>query len=260
MRSMTAYASVTKSRNSQAIQIVLRSLNFKYLDISIRNLPLEDILLESKIKSEIKKRITRGKIEVFVFLTRPPARKIYIDEKTVARYVSQAKILAKKHNLNPDIKISDILGLPQSIFWEPETKSDETFILPVLREALDKLLEFKRKEGMIIKKEIVGNLSKLKNNLREIKKHKPKIRQMENGKEDIDEEISLAFFYLGKLEKIIDSQKTVSKGKAIDFLTQEILRELNAASSKTKRKQPAILIVEAKNYLERIREQAQNVE
>ena len=81
----------------------------------------------------------------------------------------------------------------------------------------------------------------------------------ENNKEDIDEEISLLTFYAKKLEKEISSKQD-SKGKAIDFLTQEILRELNAASSKTKKPVLASLIVESKSYLERIREQAQNIE
>ena len=64
----------------------------------------------------------------------------------------------------------------------------------------------------------------------------------------------------GKLESKINSKKLIPQGKPIDFLTQEILRELNAASSKTKKKNPALLIVEGKSYLERIREQAQNIE
>ena len=67
-------------------------------------------------------------------------------------------------------------------------------------------------------------------------------------------------FYTKELEKKINAKNLATKGKALDFLTQEILRELNAASSKTKAKRVAALIVEAKNYLDRIREQAQNVE
>ncbi|MCK5346679.1 MAG: DUF1732 domain-containing protein, partial [Candidatus Heimdallarchaeota archaeon] len=86
------------------------------------------------------------------------------------------------------------------------------------------------------------NLKKLENNINKIKKSKPKINQMENGKEDIDEELSLAAFYLDKLDKNFQSKQVTPKGKSIDFLTQEILRELNAASSKTKKKTAALLI------------------
>ena len=62
------------------------------------------------------------------------------------------------------------------------------------------------------------------------------------------------------MESQVNSSKADPKGKAMDFLTQEILRELNSASSKTKRKIVSSLIVESKTYLERIREQAQNIE
>jgi uncharacterized protein YicC (UPF0701 family) len=257
---MTAYASVFRRARDQTVQIVLRSLNFKYLDISIHNLPTENILLEEKIKRQIKAKICRGKIEVFVFLSRPQTKNIYINQEAIARYLSQIKTLAKKHKLRADINIGDLLNLPQVISWQKETRGDVPLIFAALKEGLNKLLEFKKKEGLAIKREITNNLTKLKNNVGRIKKQKPKINQMENGKEDIDEELSLTAFYIAKMENKVQAKQLAPKGKSLDFLTQEILRELNAASSKTKKKQPALLIVEAKNYLERIREQAQNLE
>ncbi len=260
MKSMTAYASAQKSRGSHTIQIILRSLNFKYLDICIHNLPPEDILLEEKIKREIKKKVCRGKVEVFIFSTKPQTKKIYVDEMVIAKYITRAKALGKKYNLKPDINISDILNLPQAISWGQKNKSDKTLTFSVLRKALDRFLEFKEKEGKAIKREMKSNLNKLKNNVKKIQKQKPKISKMENSKEDIDEELSLMVFYIKKLESKINSRKITTRGKAVDFLIQEILRELNAASSKTKNKGPALLIVEGKNYLERIREQAQNIE
>jgi len=260
MKSMTAYASAQRSRGTQTIQVILRSLNFKYLDICIHNLPAEDILLEEKIKKEIKRKVNRGKIEVFVFSAKPQAKKIYVDREVVSHYITQIKGLSKKHSLKANINMSDILSLPQVISCGHRGKSDEGLILLVMKEALEKFSRFKEKEGMAIKKEIKGNINKLKVNVEKIKKQKPKVSKMENGKEDIDEELSLMSFYISKLESKINSKKQMPQGRPIDFLTQEILRELNAASSKTKKKNPALLIVEGKNYLERVREQAQNIE
>lgn len=260
MKSMTAYASAQRSRGAQAIQVILRSLNFKYLDIGIHNLPAEDIVVEEKIKREIKKKVYRGKVEVFIFLAKEKAKKIYVDQGVVSHYVSQIKRLAKKNGLKASINIGDILSLPQAISWGHRGKSNEDLMLVTVKEALGKFVKFKEKEGRAIKKEIKDNLNKLKSNIGKIKKQKPRINKMENGKEDIDEELSLISFYISKVEGKINSKKLEPQGKAIDFLTQEILRELNAASSKTKSKNPALLIVEGKNYLERIREQAQNIE
>jgi len=260
MRSMTAYSSVHRQKGAQTAQVVLRSTNFKYLDVFTHGLSPEDILLEERIKREIKKGAYRGKVEAFIFMTKPQIKNVYVDEATVVRYISQIKALSRKYKLKYDISLNDILNLPQAVSWEQKVKSDHGFVMATLKEALGKFIEFKKREGKIIQKEMLGNLSKLEDNVRKIKKQKPKIKKEENGKEDIDEEISLMSFYINKLGEKIKSKKNGPLGKSIDFLTLEILRELNAASSKTKKKALALLIVEAKNYLERIREQAQNVE
>ena len=260
MKSMTAYASAQTSRGAQVTQVILRSLNYKYLDIYVHNLSPEDILLEEKIKRMIKGKIYRGRIEVFIISSNFQTKKMHIDEAAIAKYITRAKALRKKYNLKGDIGISDILNLPQAISWEKGNKTDKTLVFSTLKKALGGFLKFKEKEGKAIKKEMKNNLSKLKDNIKKIQKQKPKISKMENGKEDIDEELSLTAFYIKKLESKFDSKKPANKGKAVDFLIQEILRELNAASSKTKKKDPALLIVEGKNYLERIREQAQNIE
>ncbi len=260
MRSMTAYASVYKQKGVQTAQAVLRSANFKYLDVFTHGLSPEDILLEERIKREVKKIAYRGKVEVFIFTTKPPAKNVHIDEATVARYISQIKALSRKYKFKYDIKLSDVLNLPQAVSWEQKTKSDYKFVMSTFKDALEKFVEFKKREGRVIQKEMLNNLGKLKNNVGKMKKKKPKVKKEENGKEDIDEEISLMSFYINKLGEKIKLKKNGPLGKSIDFLTLEILRELNAASSKTKKKTLAILIVEAKNYLERIREQAQNVE
>jgi len=228
--------------------------------VAIHNLPIENILMEEAIKKEIKKRISRGKIEVFVLAAKPRVKKVSIDADVVAGYISQIKSLAGKYNLEPRINLTEVLNLPQAVVWEEKEKTGAPLVMPALKEAIDKLMEFKRKEGEAIRKEIMANLGKLKNNMEEIKRQKPNAANMENGKEDIDEEISLAMFYIGKMDAAVNSKKGKPIGKTFDFLTQEILRELNAASSKTKKKTPAFLIVEAKNYLERIKEQAQNIE
>jgi len=155
--------------------------------------------------------------------------------------------------------MSALFNLPQVISWS-EKKTQDQFLLSAAQDAVKKLLCFKEKQGEVIKKDMLKNLKYLKKNIELIKSRNPRTIQSETGKEDINEEVSLASFYVADLEKKIHVQKMLSKGKSIDFLTQEILRELNSASSKTKDRITAPLLVESKNYLDRIREQAQNVE
>lgn len=260
MKSMTAYAHVYKKEKTQNLQVVLRSLNFKYLDIAIHNLPPEAILLEEKIKKEIKKKIYRGKIEVYIFQKKPGESKIHIDETNLADYIAHIRRLAKKYNFKADLSMRDLLSLPQVVYSEEKSQSEDGLILPAVKEGVVKLLEFRKKQGRIIRHEVLKNLKQLKDHVSAIKKNKPPVSNGTNNKDDIDEEISLMSFYLNKLGSKVGAKSALPKGKALDFLTQEILRELNAASSKTKAKKVALLIVEAKSYLERIREQAQNIE
>ncbi len=260
MNSMTAYASVYRKKNGQTLQIIMRSLNFKYLDIAVHNLPAEKILLEEKIKKEVKKKIYRGKVEVYVFLKRAVESRVHIEENILAKYISQIRALEKKYDLKSDLKISDLLNLPQVIYSEEKRLGEDSLVLESIKEVVSKLVEFKQKEGRIIKNEMLKNLKKLAENVNFMRENKPGINKEESNKEDIDEEISLAAFYINKLEEGIKANNGLPRGKSIDFFTQEILRELNAASSKTKKQNLALLIVEGKNYIERIREQAQNVE
>jgi uncharacterized protein YicC (UPF0701 family) len=254
---MTAYASLYKRKGNRVLRIILRSLNFKYLDIYIHNLPIENILLEEKIKKEIKKKILRGKIEVFI-LYNIKERGISINENILLNYLHRLIKLTKKYNSSLYFDIAHLFNLP-GVISRQEKRIDENFIISGVREGIHKLIRFKEREGRLIKKEINKNLKDLEKNIERIKKNLPYVSKKENNQEDIAEEISLISFYINELEKKINLN-IILKGKSIDFLTQEILRELNSASSKIKNKKLAGLIIEAKNHLERVREQAQNIE
>jgi uncharacterized protein YicC (UPF0701 family) len=259
MKSMTAYSHIVKKVGTQSVQVVMRTNNFKYLQVAVHNLPAEYISLEDKIKKEIEMVMNRGKVEIHLFLKKTLAGEVHINEEALGKYVIQARKLAKKYNLKYEISIGDFFSLPQVIWFDEKNSDSSNLIMLAARQAIKELLAFKKKEGVTIKKEMLKNLKKLQANATVMDREKPSPAADENSKEDIDEEISLLTFYAKKLEKEINATQE-NKGKAIDFLTQEILRELNAASSKTKKPELSLKIVEAKSYLERIREQAQNIE
>jgi uncharacterized protein YicC (UPF0701 family) len=260
MRSMTAYSVAEEKTKSRTTKIILRSLNYKYLDITVYNLPQQLLVLEEKIKEEIKKNVTRGKVEVYFYQTNKRANQFSVDKKEFGRYVKEIKSLAKQFNLEKKISPLEILNLPGVVSAGEKNNVTKTHVTSAVKKSLKKLVSFKKEKGRAIEKEISKNLFLLDSNIAKIKKNKKKPSKESDGKEDIDEELSLIGFYCQKLKKIINKKKQIRKGKVIDFLTQEILRELNAASSKTKQQMLAVLIVEAKNYLGRIREQAQNIE
>jgi len=257
MRAMTAYSTVVKKQGNKIVQVVLRSLNFKYLDIFIHNLPNEDIFVEDKIKKEINKKLSRGRIEVYLFFSQK-IKVPEINEEIIKQYIQKIKVLSKKYKIKNDLDMSDIINLP-GVFSSGTEKADEKMIMAALKEATDKLIVFKENEGKAIAVEIKKNIKEINESVLRIKHVMPK-NFPENDKEDIAEEISLLIFYGDKMLKVITDKQETTKGKKIDFLTQEILRELNAASSKTRNSKIAELIVESKSCIERIREQAQNIE
>ncbi|MCM8787765.1 MAG: DUF1732 domain-containing protein [Candidatus Omnitrophica bacterium] len=264
MRSMTAYAHIYKRKNSQTLHLIFRSLNFKYLDISVKGPLPEDIVLEELIRKFVSRKIYRGKIEIYLFFKDLTAKNIYINENILEKYILAAKKIAKKHKLEFKERITDFLNLPEVVLTKEKPYLDKNFVMSSIKEGLNKLLIFKEHGGDLIKKQIIKNLKNLKTNILEIKrllktKKVDKINETDN-KEDIEEEITLSVFYTKKLEKIVNSTKNEPKGKSLDFLTQEILRELNSASSKIIDKKFALLLVDSKKYVDRIREQAQNIE
>lgn len=260
MRSMTAYAAAEAKNKTGQTKIILRSLNYKHLDISIYNLPQQAMVLEENIQKEIKKNITRGKVEVYFYQSNKNKNQFSLDKNKFKNYVKQIKSLAKQFQLDKNISPLEIINLPGVITDKGKNSISKTQVVFTLKKALNKLIKFKKEKGKIIGKEMSKHLQLLEENIAKIKKGKKKPSRVIDGKEDIAEELSLIGFYAQKLKKTINTKKQIRKGKAIDFLCQEVLRELNAASSKTRQKNLANLIVEAKNYLGRIREQAQNIE
>lgn len=261
MRSMTAYAESIKRNKDYTIRIALRSVNSRYLDILIYGLPQEDVCLEWRIKQLIAKKIKRGRIEVFMKIFPQKYQKMRINIPAIKRYLSQMKNLSQQLKISSDISLRELLTLPEAIQTELSSiPVNRNLLLSAINDTLSKALLFKIKEGENIKRDIVKNITILRKNLKSIIKLKPKISEGEITKEDIDEEVALIGFYLNRLYELAMAKTSVAKGKKMDFVTQEILRELNTASAKSKDVKLAGVLLESKNVLEKIREQIQNIE
>jgi len=260
MRAMTAYAYVREAQNGEIAEVVFKSLNSKYLDINIYRLPPERVILEKKLRELIENKISRGRIEISIFIKSPRKEKVVINKELFYSYYAHIKNFSHTLHLKPEIHIRDLLLLPGLITVESITHINESLIFAAVTKTLAKAVQFREKEGRAVKKKMLGDLRKLVFLLKRIQKHKPKAKEGELRKEDIEEEVSLMQFYTKKMEKVIKRKNNAPRGKTIDFLAQEILRELNTSASKTKYIKLSSLIIEAKNYAERIREQAQNIE
>ena len=260
MRAMTSYAYVREAQKEGIVEVSFKSVNSKYLDINIYRLSSGNVLLESKIKKLIEGSIFRGRVDVGVFVREKRRETVKVDKDLFYTYYSRAKEFSERLDLPLDFKVFDIFSLPGIITVETSDWCGEKIVLKAVRTAIEKAVLFREKEGAAIKKKVLGHLGKLTSTLEGIQKYKPKVTDGELGKEDIDEEVSLLSFYIKKLERVVKMNSNAVRGKTIDFLAQEILRELNTSASKTKGVKLISLIIEAKNYIERVREQAQNIE
>jgi len=259
MRTMTAYAYVRKVKKNDRLEIVAKSFNSKYLDIAIYHLPPEKVILERKIRELIEKNFVRGRIEMYVFIKSEGALQPAINEKVLKSYYYQINRVVNQLGLKYSVDIVELLNLPGVVSLKKEVDKDD-WIIAGVKEVIKKIKSFRQKQGRAVEKKILRYLKKMENIVERIKKVKIEIKEKEISKEDIEEEVTLFSFYLKKLKKLLSLKKEVSIGKEVDFIIQEILRELNASLSKVKKKRLVSFIIEAKNYAERIRQQAQNIE
>ncbi len=257
MRGMTAYARVERRSKDLYLDIIIRSTNSKYLEV-ITHLPLENLFLEEPIKKEVQKELARGRVEVHVFVRAKPRQHLVIDDGLLFQYFRKIKQISRQVGVSCSPSVESLLMLPGVINLQTESGGDSRLILSAFKECLKKLIQFKKKSGAAIRREIIKNVNRIAVKLKNIERIKPAVDS--TTEKDIDEEITLLKFYLTRLRRLVSVRRDTPVGKQLDFLTQEILRELNAAASKTKKKKISWWLVETKAYLERIREQVQNVE
>jgi len=291
LKSMTGYGRCSDSVNGFEISFEIRSVNNRYLDTNIR-LPRIYGYLEEKIKKAIQKRAARGKVDAFLTVERPAGdtAEIVLDEALAAQYVSALRKIAENHGLRDDISVSSVARF--SDIFSKKTKEDDedavwTAVEPVVEKALDAFLAMREKEGKNLFCDLDARLDRMEQILEEIKTHsasalseyreKLEIRLKEflsdtqidesrlltevgiiADKIDTGEEITRLASHIDQFRKLI--RQDTPSGRTMDFLTQELNREVNTIGSKCSQLAVTALVIEAKNEIERIREQIQNIE
>lgn len=291
MRSMTGYSKQYFENNNYSVQFEIKTINNKNLNLKIK-LPGVLNFLENKIRTEIGKNITRGSLDLKIEFTdkRKNDEFFQIDENISDSYIKVLDCLEKKYNEKITNKLEILLKNPEVIkrkSFDFEDNEIETFILNGLEEVIEKLIEMKIFEGERLKKYFLSIIENLENKVKKIKelknlivsnytqKLKERLSKIEDIKfsdedilkeillftdrSDISEEISRLESHIYQL-KIELNSKEKSIGKKIDFILQEIFRELNTSSVKCNLYEISKIIVECKTDVEKIREQALNIE
>ena len=291
LKSMTGYGRATETSGGFTVSFELRSVNNRYLDISVR-LPRSVGYLEDLIKKEIKEKATRGKIDAYLTLERPAgdAQEIVLDETLCAQYTAALRKIAKTQNVPDDITASTLARF-SDIFNRKTKEDDESAVWeavkPAVKSAVDAFFAMREKEGAALRLDLASRLETLENIRTRIlllsdqardayrARMEERIREYlgdhtldesrlltEVGiiadKIDTGEEITRLQSHIQQFYSLLDNDSP--SGRTLDFLTQELNREVNTIGSKCSEIEITKLVIEAKNEIERIREQIQNIE
>ena len=292
MKSMTGYGKSSKTIDNREYQIEIKTVNHRYLDISIK-IPKTISYLEEYIKKEISKKIKRGKVDVFVTFENngEEGKNIKINKELAKIYIKQLKELADEENLSKEIPVMEIAKMPDilTIKIDQEDEKIKQEILDVTIEATQKLEQMREIEGNKIAQDLTKRIEKIENKIEEISKKstglieeyvvklEKRIQEILKTEEidqqriaqevviyadkcSIEEEVTRLKSHIYQFENLINDSENETIGKKLDFLIQEMNRETNTIGSKANNLEITNGVIDIKTELEDIREQIQNIE
>ncbi len=252
--------------------VEIKSVNHRYLDPAYY-LPSGFSSYEDKVQKMIARSLKRGRVTVSVRITEKPQMTITVNKESVKRYAEIAKMLSKELNLKNDLSTADLLKLP-GVVEAKETFVHAIEIWPAVEKALEKavisVVAMRKREGKSIAIDINGQLKKMYSRIVQIKKHAAGLLKEKKGKiskeeflsyqksNDINEELSRLSHHIEEAKALL--KQSEGAGKKLDFIAQEMQRETNTIGSKVQDNFISAAVIALKAKVEKIREQANNVE
>jgi len=291
VKSMTGYGSAEGVVGKLGVTIELRSVNNRFLDCSVR-IPRVYTFVEDAMKAQVQKVITRGKVDVYVTIDSSKADdvRITLNEPLLEAYLNAFKTMSEKFGLKNDVSVVSLSQFPDILLVEKNETDLEAFtegICSILRDALQEFDEMRKREGEKLKADILNHLSEIERILAAIEERSPKTvaeyrarleqrmseiladRGIDESrlitevaifadKVAIDEETVRLRSHIEQLKSLLESDQPM--GRKLDFLVQELNREANTIGSKCNDTELSHMVVNLKAEIEKIREQAQNIE
>ena len=290
--SMTGFGRAECQDGDYSYKAEIRSVNNRFIEINTR-LPKAFLDLELPLKKLVKSHCARGSINVTITLANangnPGDWEIKPNLPLASQYVEALKEIQTSLGLEGKVNIDSIIGLRDIIKVEPVTidPAKESLLLNIAESALASLQKMREEEGKYLQNDLSERIDTIEKHAEQIKTRQPeiiqeykarlkeKIKLLNDGIEidesrlaqetailadrcDITEEITRFVSHLKQFRKLFES--TEPMGRKLEFITQEINREVNTMGSKSSNIQVANLVIEIKSALEKIREQLQNIE
>jgi len=291
IKSMTGYGAAKGSSGKIEISVEIKSVNNRYLDSNIK-LPRVFNSIEDTLKSIIHENISRGKVDVFISIDSSNSDdiEIKVNQTLVKSYVTALRTIAWDNELSSDIRVADLTRFPdilQAEKREIDTTELCAEISEVLRNALSDFNGMRAREGEKLCKDMSARLDDVERltglaaeqSPKSVEEYRKKLEarmievlQTANIDESrilteaaifadrvsICEETVRLRSHISQLRELLKSNEPV--GRKIDFLVQEFNREANTIGAKGNDTEMSKIIVDLKAEIEKIREQAQNIE
>ena len=291
LKSMTGYGRAQKILNGRDILVEIRSVNHRYYEYSSR-IPRAYNYIDEKLKALLKSSISRGKVEIAVTINNIEGKdtEIAINKGIAEGYVQALRSISDELGLEDDLTLSKLMKLPD-VFTVQKTPDDEeqvwSDVAEVADEAVSKFVEMRTTEGQKLKTDITAKADGILRSVMEVERLSPvtvenyrarlykKLSELLENK-DIDEQRILtesAVFaekiavdeetvrlrsHVSQLKNMLNSDEAV--GRKLDFIVQEMNREVNTIGSKAQDLNITKIVVDMKAEIEKIREQIQNIE
>ena len=290
MTSMTGYAYEEKNYENAVVSVEIKSVNSRFLDLTV-NLPPYLNPLESYFRNKITEKVARGKVDVYIRVKELESNPdITVDEGAVKAYSEAVKKVIKASGFGTDSEaaLNFILSQPGVIVSNRSYDMDKykALIEPIFDSVLEKFNADRAREGENMKRDLQEKLEKLSKCAQFFTEWQPKMEDMfkeqittkfrelledkadENRimtetaamlvKYTINEEIVRLNSHIAAMQD--ELAKNPAPGKKLDFICQEMNREINTIGSKNQFAEVGAMVITAKDSLENIREQSKNVE
>lgn len=289
-QSMTGYGRCTLAQDGREVTIELKSVNHRFLDLAFR-MPRSFAFLENDMRAHISDKLARGHVDIFVTYknSRDDARKVTLDSALLGEYLTTLRQGGIDHMLDDNLRLRDVLSM-QDVLTVEEADEDQQALsaltLSALDTALDSLCAMRRREGEAMRGDVETRLDTLERTAHAIDERAPQwleeyrqrlrarieeICQMQLDEARLTQEVALAADKAAVDEETVRLRSHIAQmrdllkqsepaGRKLDFLVQEMNREVNTTGSKSSDLILTGMVVDAKAELEKIREQIQNIE
>ncbi|MGB7604311.1 MAG: YicC/YloC family endoribonuclease [Lutisporaceae bacterium] len=290
IKSMTGFGRGEATRDNITFTVDIKSVNHRYSDISVR-MPRVVQALEQKVREYVNSKLNRGKIDIYInYDSFGKDTKVKLDTNLAAAYVDSLNVLKEQFGIKDELSLSLLTRFTDILKLDTEEQDVDllwSILSDALEQAVSSLVDMRSREGERLRKDMLLKLDNIKNIVEDIKamsagladeyraKLYEKIKELtkeiqldENriltevaifaDKSGIDEEIVRLGSHLEEFKKTLNIKTPI--GKKLDFIVQEMNREVNTIGSKSSNLGVVNNVISIKTEIEKVREQIQNIE